>query len=102
MTRRSQAFDIALAAVVLLLTQVEAWLGLFSTHRQGPHWALPAAYGVAAGSLAWGPRAPLATAGIFRSARPLRISLVGPSQGLGLPTAGCVPSYSAGAFAYRP
>ncbi|MDT5028036.1 MAG: hypothetical protein QOE61_4462 [Micromonosporaceae bacterium] len=101
MTRRSQAFDIAVAAVVLLLTQAEAWLGLFSTHRQGPHWALAAAYGVAAVSLAWRRRAPLSTALIVSGALTLEFALVGSSQGLGVLSAACVASYSAGAATDR-
>src|SRR5258705_12560748 len=101
MTRRSQAFDIAVAAVVLLLTQAEAWRGLFSTRRQGPHWALAAAYGVAAVSLAWRRRAPLSTALIVSGALTLEFALVGSSQGLGVLSAACVASYSAGAATDR-
>src|SRR5260370_23590163 len=101
MTRRSQAVDIALAAVVLLLTQAEAWLGLFSTNRQGPHWALAAAYGVAAVSLAWRRRAPLSTALIVSGALTLEFALVGSSQGLGVLSAACIAAYSAGACTDR-
>lgn len=38
----------ALAAVVLVIGQVEAWNGAGATHRQGPHWAEAAAFGLAA------------------------------------------------------
>jgi hypothetical protein len=35
-SRRNWAFDIALAAAVGVLGQLEVWLGIGSTHRQGP------------------------------------------------------------------
>jgi signal transduction histidine kinase len=45
MGRRSWAFDIADAAVVVAFGQLEAWWGINATHRQGPHWAEALAYG---------------------------------------------------------
>lgn len=48
MTRRSWAFDVALAAVVGLLGQLEAWTGLGETHRQGPLWVQALLYAVTA------------------------------------------------------
>jgi signal transduction histidine kinase len=48
MRRRSWAFDIAVAVVVGVLGQLEAWTGLMSTHRQGPLWAQSLLYAVAA------------------------------------------------------
>jgi signal transduction histidine kinase len=47
-TRRSWAFDAAIAAVALVLGQLEAWYGINATHRQGPHWAEALAYGIGA------------------------------------------------------
>jgi signal transduction histidine kinase len=47
-TRRSWAFDVALAAVVGLLGQLEAWTGLGETHRQGPLWVQALLYAVTA------------------------------------------------------
>ena len=46
MSRRSWAFDIAVAAVVGVLGQLEAWTGMMSTHRQGPLWAQSLLYAV--------------------------------------------------------
>jgi signal transduction histidine kinase len=48
MRRRSWAFDIAVAVVVGVLGQLEAWTGMMSTHRQGPLWAQSLLYAVAA------------------------------------------------------
>lgn len=48
MTRRNWAFDIAVATVVGVLGQLEAWWGFNSTHRQGPLWAQAALYAVTA------------------------------------------------------
>src|SRR4051794_41922361 len=51
MTRRSIAFDVLLALVVLVAGQAEAWTGAQATHRQGPHWAEALGYGLAAAAL---------------------------------------------------
>src|SRR5690349_4080203 len=47
-SRRSWAFDVALAAVVLVWGQLEAWAGVTATHRQGPPAAEAAVYAVTA------------------------------------------------------
>jgi hypothetical protein len=47
-SRRNWAFDIALAAVVGVLGQLEVWLGIGSTHRQGPLWVQSLLYAVTA------------------------------------------------------
>ena len=47
-SRRNWAFDIALAAVVGVLGQLEAWWGIGSTHRQGPLWVQSLLYAVTA------------------------------------------------------
>jgi signal transduction histidine kinase len=46
-SRRSWAFDVAVALVALALGQVEVWNGAGATHRQGPLWAQALSYGVA-------------------------------------------------------
>jgi len=56
-------FDAVLALAVTVSGQFEAWTGTFATHRQGPHWAEAAAYGVAGLLLA------------FRRMRPLGVLL---------------------------
>lgn len=44
MTRRGWALDAAIAAMVVVLGQLEAWWGIGATHRQGPSWAQAALY----------------------------------------------------------
>lgn len=44
LTRRNWAFDSAIAAVAVVLGQLEVWDGFGATHRQGPHWAQALAY----------------------------------------------------------
>ena len=59
MTRRQQAFDLLLSAILLVLGQLEAWTGLFSSHRQGPLAAQATAYAIGAVALASRRRFPL-------------------------------------------
>jgi signal transduction histidine kinase len=47
-SRRSRVLDVAIAAVTLVLGQLEAWAGANATHRQGPHAAEALAYGLVA------------------------------------------------------
>ena len=47
-TRRRWALDAALATLLLVLGQLEAWRGIDATHRQGPHWVEALLYGVTA------------------------------------------------------
>lgn len=51
MARRSWAFDIALAVVVGVAGQLEAWWGIGATHRQGPLWAQALLYALSAALL---------------------------------------------------
>jgi signal transduction histidine kinase len=50
-SRRNWAFDIALAVVVGVFGQLEAWWGIGSTHRQGPLWVQSVLYAVTAALL---------------------------------------------------
>src|SRR4051812_37816825 len=45
-TRRDRAVDIAIAASVFVLGQLEAWWGVNASHQQGPSWAQAALYAV--------------------------------------------------------
>jgi signal transduction histidine kinase len=47
-SRRNWGFDIALVLAVGVLGQVEVWLGVGSTHRQGPLWVQSALYATTA------------------------------------------------------
>jgi signal transduction histidine kinase len=57
--RRNWVFDLALAVVVGVLGQLEAWIGLGATHRQGPLWVQSLLYAITAALL------------VFRRIRPL-------------------------------
>jgi signal transduction histidine kinase len=58
-TRRNWAFDITVAAVVLILGQLEAWWGIDASHRQGPLWAQATLYAITSVTL------------VFRRVRPI-------------------------------
>lgn len=60
MTRRGWALDAAIAAVVVVLGQLEAWWGIGASHQQGPTWAQAALYATTGGVL------------IFRRVAPFR------------------------------
>jgi signal transduction histidine kinase len=63
--KRSIAFDVVLASVVLVLGQIEAWVSgnTLATHQQGPPWAEALCYGITAVLLA------------FRRVRPMPVLL---------------------------
>ena len=96
MSRRNWAFDIALAAVVGVFGQLEVWLGIGSTHRQGPLWVQSLLYAVTALLL------------VFRRLRPLAcltamvvISVVefiagGSPEGFGVSVAPLIATYTVG------
>jgi signal transduction histidine kinase len=92
--RRSIVFDAVLALAVVVPGQFEAWTGTFATHRQGPHWAEAAAYGVAGLAL------------VFRRVRPLDVlltmcavmvaefALVGSPEGYGVAIPPIIAAYT--------
>ena len=84
MTRRNWAFDIALAVVVGVLGQLEAWAGFNSTHRQGPHWVEALLYAVCAALLVWRRVRPIGVLlGIVLTST-LEFALVGSPEGMGV------------------
>jgi signal transduction histidine kinase len=97
-SRRSWAFDIAVAAVVLVLGQLEAWWGIGATHQQGPAWAQSLLYGVTALLL------------VFRRIRPLPVlvamvamyvvafAVFGSAEGNGVALAPLVAIYTVGRY----
>jgi signal transduction histidine kinase len=81
---RSVAFDVALATVLFVAVQLEAWTGALSTHRQGPHWAEATAYGIAALLLAVRRIDPLRTALAVCAVLALEFVAVGSPEGFGV------------------
>jgi len=82
--KRSVAFDVLLAASVLVLVQVEVWTGALATHRQGPHWAQGLGYGIAAAALVLRRSRPLACLLIGCGAMALEFVVFGSPEGFGV------------------
>lgn len=97
MTRRTQAFDAVLAAVVLLLGQAEAWHGVLSSELTGPRWALAAAYALCAVALVFRRRDPLAVALVIAAAFTADFAAFGSSEGLGAFLIPVLAAYALGA-----
>jgi hypothetical protein len=95
-TRRNWAFDIAVAAVVGVLGQLEAWWGFTSTHRQGPLWAQALLYAVTAVLLAGRRVNPLACQGAILLASTVEFAQVGAPEGNGVMLPMLVATYTVG------
>jgi signal transduction histidine kinase len=96
-TRRTQVLDAALAAVLLLLGQAEAWGGVFSSELTGPRWALAAAYAVCAAALVFRRRDPLAVAVVIAAVLTAEFAAFGSSEGLGAFLIPVIAAYALGA-----
>ena len=84
MRRRSIVFDALIAAAVLVASQAEAWNGTLATHRQGPHWAEAAGYGLAAVALAFRRLWPLPSTFAVCGALALECAVFGSPEGFGI------------------
>jgi signal transduction histidine kinase len=82
--RRSIVFDVLLAVVVLVAGQLEAWTGALATHRQGPHWAEAAVYGLAAVALVIRRRAPLRCLLVVCGVMAVEFAIFGSPEGNGV------------------
>jgi signal transduction histidine kinase len=96
-TRRTQVLDAALAAVVLLLGQAEAWGGVVSSELTGPRWALAAAYAICAVALVFRRRDPLAVALVIAAVLAAEFAAFGSSEGLGAFLIPVIAAYALGA-----
>ena len=96
---RSRAFDIAVAVVIGVLGQLEAWAGVGATHQQGPVWAQSLLYAVAATLLLWRRRHPLAVLGVMTAVYLVEFAVFGAPEGNGVALAPMVATYSAGRYA---
>ena len=94
MSRRSVAFDVLLAGALLVATQVEAWTGALSTHRQGPHWAEAAAYAVASLALLVRRPAPLTCVLVVCAALAADYLVFGSPEGFGVALVPLVAAYT--------
>jgi signal transduction histidine kinase len=101
MRRRSWAFDVSIAAIVLALGQVEAWNGAGATHRQGPHWAEAVAFGIAALLLVWRRWRPLEVAVAIGLVMTIEFAVFGSPEGNGVGLAPTIAAYSVGRWEQR-
>jgi signal transduction histidine kinase len=92
--RRSVVFDVVLAAAVVVVGQLEAWTGTLATHRQGPHWAQAAAFGLAGAALVLRRRKPLLCLLIICGVMVVEFAAVGSPEGFGVMLAPMVATYT--------
>ena len=95
-SRRSWAFDIAVAAVVGVLGQLEAWWGIGSTHRQGPLWVQSLLYAVTALLLVGRRVAPLRVLSAMVAVSLVEFVAVGSPEGFGVSLAPVIATYTVG------
>ena len=93
-TRRNWAFDVALAAVVGALGQLEAWTGAGSTHRQGPLAVQSALYAVTAVLLVGRRWRPLAVLAAIVAVSIVEFASVGSPEGFAVILAPIIATYT--------
>ncbi len=93
---RRRALDVAVAAAVLVLGQLEAWQGVVATHRQGPHWAQALLYGATALLLVLRRTHPLACLGGIVAISVVGYAAVGSPEGAGVLLPALLAAYSVG------
>ncbi len=95
-SRRSWFFDIALALAVGLSSQLEAWWGIGSTHRQGPLWAQSLLYAVTALLLVGRRVRPLACLAAIVVVSVVEFIAVGSPEGFAVSVAPLIATYTVG------
>jgi signal transduction histidine kinase len=100
-TPRRWAFDISLAAVLVVLGQVEAWSGALATHRQGPVAAEAALYAVTTGLLVIRRVDPLGCLALIVVVSAVEFAIFGSPEGFGIAMPGLVASYTVGRWETR-
>jgi signal transduction histidine kinase len=93
-TRRNWAFDIAVALLVGVLGQLEAWWAMGSTHRQGPHWAQALLYAVTALLLVWRRVRPIEVLVAIVVVSAIEFAVVGSPEGAGVLLPSAVAVYT--------
>jgi signal transduction histidine kinase len=95
-SRRNWAFDIALAAAVGVLGQLEVWWGIGSTHRQGPLWVQSLLYAVTALLLVGRRVRPLACLTAMVVVSVVEFVVVGSPEGFAVSVALLIATYTVG------
>ena len=93
-TPRRWALDAALAAVLVVAGQFEAWLGVMATHRQGPHWAEALLFAVTGVLILLRRVDPLLCLGLITAASVVEYALAGSPEGFGVMMPALVAAYS--------
>jgi signal transduction histidine kinase len=93
-SRRNWAFDLALAALVGALGQLEAWWGIGSTHRQGPLWAQSLLYAATALLLVGRRVRPLACLTTMVGVSMVEFIAVGSPEGFAVSVAPLIATYT--------
>ncbi len=101
MTKRAIAFDVGIALLVLAAVQLEAWSGVFATHRQGPAWAEALGYGLAAAALVLRRIRPLVCLVAVCGVLGLEFAVFGSPEGFGVQVPPMLAVYAAGAYLDR-
>jgi signal transduction histidine kinase len=101
MTRRGWALDIAVAAVLTTIGQLEAWLGVYATHRQGPHWAEALVYGITGALVVLRRVRPLHCLALIVAASLIEFGIAGSPEGFGVLMPAIVAVYSVGRWETR-
>jgi glucose-6-phosphate-specific signal transduction histidine kinase len=101
MTRRGWALDIGVAALLTTIGQLEAWLGVYATHRQGPHWAEAVVYGVTGALVVLRRVNPLGCLVGIVAASLVEFGIVGSPEGFGVMMPALVAAYSVGRWEAR-
>ena len=94
MTRRSWAFDVAVALGAALLGTLEALWGIDATHRQGPHWVEALLFVSTAGFLVFRRVDPLGCMAAITAVSVVEFATVGSPEGQGVATAAMIAAYS--------
>lgn len=81
MTRRNWALDVAIAAIAVVLGQLEAWWGIGASHRQGPAWAQAALYATTGAVLIFRRVAPFRCLAVIMAASLVEFAMFGSPEG---------------------
>lgn len=86
--------DGAIAAVVVVIGQLEAWAGIGASHRQGPHWAEALVYGVTGALVVLRRVDPLLCLALITGANLVEYAAVGSPEGFGVALPPIIAAYS--------
>jgi signal transduction histidine kinase len=101
-SRRSWLFDLAVAAVAVVLGQLEVWRGIGVTARQGPAWVEATLYAVTATLLVLRRARPLLCLGLIVAVSVLEYAAVGSPEGFNVMLPALLAAYAVGRRVERP